>query len=364
MPDVKRKEDYIDVSKYYDYERILSQKDSEGLVPSTYMIDTNRGDGKTTSFLIDALLRFYNNSYETVYLFREKQECKMVPYMFEDVFNTYPELSGEFKREEIADGIIQRYTLNGKPFALGVCLKDEDKIKGISGLFFNATRAIFEEFQTESGKYLTNEAVKLQSIFTSMNRGGGKRDRNMKLIMLGNHISLLNPHYVMRGIHKKWNPSQRYYRGKGWVTEIHYNQSAAEEIQNSAMFRSFVDENGSNRYGNMISGDNYLFEAGTFIEQPVGRSHYLCTLKHNNEYFGVWEYYQQGVLYVSRKTAKYDQVIITFNAGDHSTNTMMLNRYSFQFKLFKKAFEGGYLYFEDDRSKIAIFDILGLTLYQ
>ena len=74
MPDVKRKEDYIDVSKYYDYERILSQKDSEGLVPSTYMIDTNRGDGKTTSFLIDALLRFYNNSYETVYLFREKQE--------------------------------------------------------------------------------------------------------------------------------------------------------------------------------------------------------------------------------------------------------------------------------------------------
>ena len=32
MPDVKRKEDYIDVSKYYDYERILSQKDSEGLV--------------------------------------------------------------------------------------------------------------------------------------------------------------------------------------------------------------------------------------------------------------------------------------------------------------------------------------------
>lgn len=186
----------------------------------------------------------------------------------------------------------------------------------------------------------------------------------MKLIMLGNHISLLNPHYVMRGIHKKWNPSQRYYRGKGWVTEIHYNQSAAEEIQNSAMFRSFVDENGSNRYGNMISGDNYLFEAGTFIEQPVGRSHYLCTLKHNNEYFGVWEYYQQGVLYVSRKTAKYDQVIITFNAGDHSTNTMMLNRYSFQFKLFKKAFEGGYLYFEDDRSKIAIFDILGLTLYQ
>ena len=103
MADVKRKEDYIDVSKYYDYERILSQKDSEGLVPSTYMIDTNRGDGKTTSFLIDALLRFYNNSYETVYLFREKQECKMVPYMFEDVFNTYPELSGEFKREEIAE---------------------------------------------------------------------------------------------------------------------------------------------------------------------------------------------------------------------------------------------------------------------
>ena len=53
--------------------------------------------------------------------------------MFEDVFNTYPELSGEFKREEIADGIIQRYTLNGKPFAVGVSLKDEDKIKRISG---------------------------------------------------------------------------------------------------------------------------------------------------------------------------------------------------------------------------------------
>ena len=287
MPEIKRKEDYIDKTKYYDCDRILEQKDANGLVPSTYLIDTNRGDGKTTSFLIDALLRFYNNAYETVYLFREKQECKMIPYMFEDVFNTYPELSGEFKREEIADGIVQRFTLDGKPFTLGVCLKDEDKIKRISGLFYNATRAILEEFQTESGKYLPDEARKLQSVFTSMNRGGGKRDRNMKLIMLGNHISLLNPHYVMRGIHKKWNPAQRYYRGGGWVTEIHYNESAAEEIQNSAMLRSFVDENGSNRYGNMISGDNYLYEAGSFIERPVGRSHYICTLKHNNEYFGV-----------------------------------------------------------------------------
>lgn len=363
MATIGKLSDYIDPNLYYYPDKILSQKDIDGLTPSQFCVDTNRGDGKTTSFLIDSLLRFYNNNYETVYLFRDKKECEMPPYMFEDVFRTYPELRGNFRREKIADGIVQRFHLNGKPFVMGVSLKDMDSIKRISGVFGNATRAIMEEFQTETGKYLPDEVGKVQSVFTSMNRGGGKRDRNMKLIMLGNHISLLNPYYVYRGIHKRWRQDQKYYRGKGWVVEISYNPEAAHEIGDSAMNRSFTDEFGNNRYGDMATGDNYLFEANAFIEKPLGRNRYICTLVHGGIEYGVREYYQEGVVFIGHSVDPYCQAKVTFSAGDHKANTLMLNHYSFFFKFLKQSFQGGYLYFEDDKAKIAIFDILGLTVY-
>lgn len=360
---MKRKEDYIDTTKYLDPDKVLSLKDSEGRSPAQISVDSNRGDGKTTSFLISALLNFHNNGYETAYLFRDKKELSVIPYMFEDVFHMYPDLSGEWKKESIVKDGVLRYYLDGKPFILSLSIKDVDTIKKMSGIFHNTTRMIFEEFQKEKGNYLPNEVRDVQSIFTSANRGGGKRDRNMKLIMLGNHITLLNPYYVFRGIHKKWKPNQKYYRGKGWVAQISYNEEAANEISSSNMFRSFEDEFGNNRYGDMAVGDNYLLEAGAFIEKPLGRNRYICTIVHNGQEFCVREYYQAGCVFIGHDIDKYCDIRITFNPADHRANTQMLNHYSFFFRFLKKAFENSYLYFEDDRSKIAIFDILGLTLY-
>ena len=360
---MKRKEDYIDTRKYLDPEKVLALRDAEGRSPAQISVDSNRGDGKTTSFAISSLLNFYNNGYETSYLFRDKKELSVIPYMFEDIFHMYPDLKGDWKKETIVKDGVLRFLLNGRPFIISLSIKDVDTIKKMSGIFHNTTRMIFEEFQKEKGSYLPNEVRDVQSIFTSANRGGGKRDRNMKLIMLGNHITLLNPYYVYRGIHKKWKQSQKYYRGKGWVAQISYNKQAAEEIANSNMNRSFTDEFGRNSYGGMATGDNYLIEADSFIEQPLGRNRYICTIIHNNMEFCVREYYQSGCVFIGHKVDPYCDVRITFNPSDHRNNTMMLNHYSFFFKFLKKSFEAGYLFFEDDRSKIAVFDILGLTLF-
>lgn len=350
----------------YDVEEIKNKTDKHGKKPAKVMIETDRGTGKTTGFNLEALKLCKNNKYQTLYVFRDKSETEIIPYLYDDIFDMYPEYAGKITMKNIAKGLITQTFINDVPLAFGCSLKDVDRLKKASPIFKSVQQMIYDEFQLEKGKYLKDEARALESLHQTINRGGGKRDRGVRLYMLGNHVDLLNPHYVYHGIHKKFRFGEtKYIRGDGWLAQFQFDCETSKEITNSAMYRANRDTEIDSGYGNLASGKGYLYDSAIFIGKPNGKSKYICTLLHNGIYYGIREYYEEGIVYVTRKL--YDKncnTIITFKAKDHSANSLMASHYSYVFKFIRECFYSGWLRFEDDISKIAVLDILALDIYK
>ena len=348
-------------SKYYDIHKILDKKDLEGKEPSIYMITSNRSGGKTTSTLKYSLELFKNNRRKTILLYRHKYELNGANLIYKDVLNMYSEYGEEMTILSHSGGTFYELFLDGTSFGYAVSLSNPDVLKKYSPLFADVDIIIMDEFQKEDGKYLNKEVEKLQSVYLTVARGGGEQSRQVKVFLLGNMVSLMNPYFVFFGIHKRLRDNTKFIRGNGWVAQFTYIESASKSIQNNGFFRAFKDES----YMNYSVGDNvYLYDSRVFIEQPKGKSKYLFTIIHDKTAYAVREFFNDGIVYVSKKIDPKCKMQVTFKANDHTQNTMMLNHYCFLWKNIKDAYQQGYLRFDDIKSKNAIFDILGVDLYK
>ena len=64
---------------------------------------------------------------------------------------------------------------------------------------------IFDEFQSETNHYCTDEIRKFISVHTSVARGQGKQSRYVPVFMLSNPVSIINP-YFAASYYKHLNP--------------------------------------------------------------------------------------------------------------------------------------------------------------
>lgn len=347
--------------KYYDINSILNKKDLDNKEPSIYMITSNRSGGKTTSTLKYSLNLFKEKKRKTILLYRNKLELNGANLIYKDVLEMYPEYGAEMTILSHVGGSFYELFLDGVSFGYALALVKPDVLKKFSPLFADVDIIIMDEFQKEDGKYLNKEVEKLQSIYLTVARGGGSQSRDVKVFLLGNMVSLMNPYFVYFGIHKRLKDETKFIRGKGWIAQFTFIRSASESIKNNAFSRAFEGDS----YMEYSTGENvYLYDSKVFIEQPKGKSRYIFTLVHDKVSYGVREYYQDGILYINKKPDKNCRYSATFKANDHNQNTIMLNKYCVHWKNIRDAYQGGYLRFDDIKTKNAIFDILGVDLYK
>jgi len=165
-----------DNKSYYNPQKILSLKDLEGKEPAIYIITTNRCAGKTTAFLIKALRDFKKNKKQVAFLYRFSYELNSVNEIFKDVLSIYPSLGKETKTFSHAKGLFYEITLDDEPLGFALSLTNTDALKKYSPLFADVDSIIFDEFQSEKGKYIPKEVEKFQSLYISVARGGGQQD--------------------------------------------------------------------------------------------------------------------------------------------------------------------------------------------
>lgn len=345
---------------YYNPSKLLSMKDLDGDEPNIYIVTTNRSAGKTTSFLKKSLEDFNRDGSKICLIYRYTYELNACADIYKDVMTLYPEYGTEMKCITHAKGLFYEMMLDDKSFGYAVALSNPDSLKKYSPVFAEVSTLLFDEFQSETGKYLPKEVEKIQSIYLTIARGGGSQSRNVKLVMLGNMVTIMNPYFINMGIHKRLKSDTNFMRGNGWVAEFGFNKSASESIKKNSFFKAFAQED----YMAYSTEKVYLHDSDVFIEKPKGRARYLCTIMHDNVPYGVREYYDDGVVYISRKADNSCKQIIAFKASDHNQNTIMLNRFSYMWKNIKDAFNNGYLRFDDMKSKSAIFDILAVDIYK
>lgn len=328
--------------------------DLNGKKPEIYMCTTNRTGGKTTYFGRLCVNRFLDKGEKFGLIYRYNYELDDVAdKFFKDLKGLFfPDKTMTAKKR--AKGIFQELFINDKSCGYAIALNSSDSIKKYSHLFSDITRMIFDEFQSESNHYCTDEIKKFLSVHTSIARGQGEQVRYVPVFMLANQVSIINPYYVAMGICNRLNGETKFLRGDGYVLEQGFIESASDSQKESGFNRAFKENN----YVAYSSENVYLNDNYSFIEKPTGKSRYICTLKYKGNDFGVKEFAESGFIYCDDKPDSTFPMKITVTTDDHSINYVMLKRNDFFLSNLRYLFERGCFRFKDMRCKEAILNAL------
>lgn len=351
------------MGKYYDGTKLLSMKDINGNKPEIYICTTNRTGGKTTYFGRLCVNRWKDNGDKFCLVYRYNYELDSVAEkFFKDIGSLF--FPDNFMRSERrANGIYHELFLcrndedekeGGKSCGYAISLNSADQIKKYSHLFSDVQRMVFDEFQSETNHYCTDEIKKLLSVHTSIARGKGEQIRYVPIYMLSNPVSIINPYYTALGISERLKRDTKFLRGDGFVLEQGFVESASIAQKESGFNRAFARDS----YVAYSSEAVYLNDSKAFIEKPTGNSHYLCTLKYKGSEYAIREFPETGYVYCDDRPDMTFKTKISVTTDDHDVNYVMLKRNEFFLANLRYYFEHGCFRFKDLRCKEAVLKAL------
>lgn len=344
----------INMGEYYDGTKLLSLTDLNGEKPEIIMCTSNRSAGKTTYFGRLCVNRFlkYDEKFMLVYRYNyELDDC--ADKFFKDLSNLFFKgYTMTSKRK--ASGIFHELFLNDSSCGYAVSLNSADQLKKYSHLFSDTSRMLFDEFQSETNHYCSDEIRKFISVHTSVARGNGEHTRYVPVYMLSNPVSIINPYYVEMGISERLTDEVNFLRGNGFVLEQGFVETASKAQMKSGFNRAFA----KNEYVAYSSQCVYLNDNKAFIEKPTGASRYLATLRYNGTDYGVREFASDGIVYCDDKPDRTFPIKITVTTDDHEVNYVMLKRNDLFLYNMRYYFEKGCFRFKDLRCKEAVLKAL------
>lgn len=342
------------MTQYYDGTKLLSTKDLDGNSPELFMVTTNRTGGKTTYFGRLMVNRFLKSGKKFGLIYRynyELDDC--AEKFFRDIGSLFfPGMVMTSKRR--AAGIFHELFLDDISCGYAISLNSADQLKKYSHLFSTVEHMLFDEFQSESNHYCTDEIRKFLSVHKSIARGQGEQVRYVPVYMLANPVSIINPYYVELGISERLRDDTKILRGHGFVLEQGYVDSAAQAQKESGISKAFA----RNSYVAYSTQAVYLNDNKAFIEKPVGQSRYLATLRYKGTDFGVREFAEAGVIYCDDRADSSFKNKITVTTEDHEINYVMLKRNDLFLSSLRYYFERGCFRFKDLRCKETILKAL------
>lgn len=339
--------------QYYDSTELRSKKDLDGLPPEIWITCGNRAAGKSYNWKKFLLEEYINNGKKFMLVMRWVYEISDAAIAF------YKDLEEiDFPGHTMEDvgekrGLYKTITFDGKECGYCVYLNSADALKKCSSRFTDVDYMFLDEFQSETGKYCDDEVKKLMSIHSSVARGKGEQTRRVPLIMCSNLVSLINPYFCALGIHKRIRDNTHFLRGKGWVLEFCFSQTAAKASKDSRFNQAFSD----NKYFDYLTNPEYLLNNNSFVEKrSLSNGTYECTVKSNGISYGIWSL--NSVLYCSEKYDPNFPYKIAATIEDHDTNTLIVKRHSFQVMKWREYFQGGLWRFENLNCKEAIINLI------
>lgn len=340
--------------KYYDGTKLLSLKDINGNKPEIYMCTTNRTGGKTTYFgrlCVNAFLK-KDEKFGLIYRYNYELD-NVVEKFYKDIGSLFFH-GHEMTAKRRASGIFHELFLDDKSCGYALSLNSADQIKKYSHLFNDIERMIFDEFQSETNHYCSDEVKKLLSIHTSIARGQGEQVRYVPVYMLSNPVSIINPYYIEMGISERLRDDTKFLKGDGFVLEQGYIDSASKAQKESGFNRAFA----RNSYVAYSSECVYLNDNKAFIEKPLTKGRYLATLKYHGKDFGIREYPEEGIIYCDDRPDSSFTTKITVTTDDHEINYVMLKRNDLFLSNLRWYFERGCFRFKDLRCKECVLKAL------
>lgn len=341
-------------TRYYDGTKLLSMLDINGNKPEIFLCTTNRTGGKTTYFSRLLVNRFIDRGEKFALLYRfnyELDDC--ADKFFKDIGNLFfkgKAMTGQRR----ASGIFHELFLDSVSCGYAISLNSCDQLKKYSHLFSDVCRIMFDEFQSETNHYCSDEIRKLLSVHTSIARGNGKQIRYVPIYMLSNPVSIINPYYVEMGISNRLKDDTKFLRGDGYVLEQGFVESASAAQLESGFNRAFA----RNSYVAYSAECVYLNDSKAFIDSPSGNGRYVGTLRYNGCDYGLREFPEQGIIYCDDKPDGTFKFKVTVTTDDHQINYVMLRKNDLFISNLRYLFERGCFRFKDMKCKDAVLKAL------
>ena len=350
------------VPPYYTGEKLLNMLDLFFEKPEIFISTSNRSAGKTTYFNGFAVHDFIRNGNKFVVLYRNKYETESAAESF------FKEIGALFFRglsmvqETLVKNVCYRLLLgesidtnDSDDTFCGTCcgyvisLSAAEQIKRCSHLMSDATKIIFDEFQSEKGAYLKNEISLLMSIHDSLARGNGEQAKYLPLYLIGNLIDIYNPYYESLGITQRLTPECNYMRGNGWVLEQGFNHSSSEAHEKSAFHRAFASE----AYTSTSKAKEYLIKDSQFIDKNIpNRGLYIATIHFNNVDYAVRYIEEYNIYYISTKIDPSKKIKFAATENDICANTSFFRKHTLKDRL-RDVLHNGQLWFDCRKSQTA-----------
>ena len=150
-------------AKYYDGTNLLNMKDIDNKAPEIYIVTTNRTGGKTTYFNRLCINRFLKQGKKFCLLYRYQYELEQVSEkFFKDIkalfFNDYMMEEKTLGKSGFKELFIGKDWEHMASCGYAISLNASDNVKKYSHFFNDTELILFDEFQTESNRYISDEA--------------------------------------------------------------------------------------------------------------------------------------------------------------------------------------------------------------
>lgn len=345
------------MGKYFNGNQILNTKDINKNKPEIFIVESLRGDGKSTFFGKKLCDDFYKEGKKFGVIVRNKYEVTSVGEMVEGWVKTlyYPDMKMVTKKE--MEGAYTSIWWNGVLCGYGLPLSMSKKIKNHSNRLSEISQLMFDEFQPDDDSYLTNEVQKLISIHTSIARGPNEGIKYVPLYMCCNRYSIFNPYYVEFGITGRLKTDTKILKGNGFVYQFHKNNYIYEKHKNSSFLAAFQEKNMLD-----VTGDGYLSgDEKIDILNLNTEKKYLCTLAVEGLLYGVYLTYLENrvIIFVTDKPDIHcRRVVGTTYADIVNFQTNNMDEIVFKKKL-EYMFVKGNVRFKNPESKDAFIKYVG-----
>lgn len=352
------------MAQYYDGTKLLSLKDINGEQPEIYMCTTNRTGGKTTYFNRLMINKFLDGKGKFGLIYRFTYELKdCADAFFKDVGSLFfpqydmraePRRSGTYYELFLCKKGESEVKGSGRSCGYALALNSADQIKKVSHQLSDINRLLFDEFQSETNHYCSDEISKFISIHTSIARGQGKQSRYVPVYMLANTVSLLNPYYVEFDISTRLQASTKFLRGEGFILEQGFVESAADAMKSSAFNRAFK----RNKQIAYLQQNVYLNDNNSFVQKITGASRYIATLKYKGDLYALRAYEELGVIYCDDRADASFPMKLSITTDDHNVNYVMLRANQDFIVKIRFYFDHGCFRFKNIRCKEVILKAL------
>lgn len=329
---------------FYNGDKIMSLTDVNNEKPGWRIITGNRSSGKTTYFNSRALKDFIKSGRQTAFIYRYKNQLGKV---YEKVFDP---ISFRFEPSKMKtskpydEGYTEIY-YDGKVFGYGIALNACETIKTMSNTFNHVEQIIWDEFQSVSGNYLTDEMEKFYIVYDSIARGNGKMVRPVPCVAISNLISMLNPLMTELNIFNEVTQETKFKRGDGYVFEQNINLDAIK-LRNADPVK---------RAAKRVEQPEAVYLTDNFsnISKAKGRNRYFLTLLADGRQYGV-RWYDNGTISCTHSIDKNCPFCYTKDMKYIDKRWTVNNDLPF----LRKKFMNGDFVFQDILCRQAIIDFL------